>query len=538
MLDKFGDWDEFVAAVEQADEALAVVGVTDYCSINTYKTFKEHQDSGRMDNIKLAIPNIEFRVSPETKAGKGINIHLLVSPEDPEHIDRIEEALGRLKIKRHGEDIPCSRAGLIRLGKLTDKNLAGSSTSAYNEGVNQFKVDVDRFREWFDSEQWLSQNSLVALAAGSNDGASGLRDGGYQSTRREIYSFAQIILSGNPAEREAWLGRGSIPADEFALVGGPKPVIHGSDAHCIDKLFRPDLDRFCWIKADPTFDGLRQILYEPEDRIHIDDAPPVHADRPAVQSVTLRDSNSWFEDDREIPLNPGLVAIVGLKGSGKTALADLIALGCGAEPDEESSFVTRAQDHLAGATAELRWNDGDFATAELPHRPEDTRRPRVKYLSQKFVDRLCGGDDLTDELQREVEDVIFQHLDEDAQMGCDDFRDLRQFRTSGIREAREVIAEQIRAESEKIAALDERAATAHRKTGRRSLLPTLLTNLTKSQPKINSAAAAAKVAQLTALRDQKQKLTQSVAKLRANKEKVGDIERQLKLRINTTQTFW
>jgi hypothetical protein len=184
LNDGFSDWDEFVDAVEQADESIAVLGITDYASINTYKEFKKHHEVGRMSNVKLAIPNLEFRVSPETKAGKGINLHLLVSPDDPDHIDRIEEALGRLKIQRHDEDIPCSRAGLIRLGKLTDKKLIASLSAAYREGVNQFKVDLDKFREWLDSEKWLSQNALVAVAAGSNDGASGIKDGGYQSTRR------------------------------------------------------------------------------------------------------------------------------------------------------------------------------------------------------------------------------------------------------------------------------------------------------------------------------------------------------------------
>jgi hypothetical protein len=49
-------WDEYVDAVEQADESIAVVGVTDDGSINTCKEFKRHQDAGRMENIRLAIP--------------------------------------------------------------------------------------------------------------------------------------------------------------------------------------------------------------------------------------------------------------------------------------------------------------------------------------------------------------------------------------------------------------------------------------------------------------------------------------------------
>ena len=78
LADQFGDWDEFVEAVEAADPSIAVVGITDYASIRAYKAFKERHDDGRMQNIALAIPNIEFRISPETKMGKGINLHLLV----------------------------------------------------------------------------------------------------------------------------------------------------------------------------------------------------------------------------------------------------------------------------------------------------------------------------------------------------------------------------------------------------------------------------------------------------------------------------
>ena len=33
--DQFGDWDEYLDAVEGADASIAVMGVTDYASINT-----------------------------------------------------------------------------------------------------------------------------------------------------------------------------------------------------------------------------------------------------------------------------------------------------------------------------------------------------------------------------------------------------------------------------------------------------------------------------------------------------------------------
>ena len=537
LADEFGDWNEFVEAVEAADPSIAVVGITDYASIRTYKAFKERHDNGRMQNIALAIPNIEFRISPETKMGKGINLHLLVSPDDPDHLDRIDEALTRLIVKRGEEDIACNRPGLIRLGKMTKASLEGDA--AYREGVNQFKVDFDVFRRWFETDQWLVKNAVVAVAAGSNDGASGLVDSGYKATRREIYRFAHIILSGNPTERAAWLGTGSIRDDEFELLRLPKAVVHGSDAHSIARLFNPEQNRYCWIKADPTFEGLRQILYEPEDRVWIAEAPPNANDaRVVIDSIGLSATNDWFDEGREIPLNSGLVAIIGLKGSGKTALADLIAFSCGATLDGESSFVSRAQDHISGLSTELRWNGGETETACVPHGPGGALGTTVKYLPQKFVDQLCDGDVLSDDLQREVENVIFRHLDGDAQMGCEDFTELRDFRTAGIRDSRQDLKTQIRDASQDIAELIERQAAIQKKNLRRAQLPGLLNALARSLPKINSEAMRLWLQELTRLRERRSKITETVAALRATRQQVVDLERKLTTKVREVNSFW
>jgi hypothetical protein len=40
-------------------------------------------------------------------------------------------------------------------------------------------------------------------------------------------------------------------------------------------------------------------------------------------AMQISDSNGWF-DNITIPLNPGLVSIIGQKGTGKSALAELI----------------------------------------------------------------------------------------------------------------------------------------------------------------------------------------------------------------------
>ena len=50
-----------------------------------------------------------------------------------------------------------------------------------------------------------------------------------------------------------------------------------SDAHCFsDNIAIKDRLGNCktWIKADTTFEGLKQILFEPEDRVRVQSTKP------------------------------------------------------------------------------------------------------------------------------------------------------------------------------------------------------------------------------------------------------------------------
>jgi hypothetical protein len=107
-----------------------------------------------------------------------------------------------------------------------------------------------------------------------------------------------------------------------------------------------------------------------------------------------------------VPLNAGLVGIIGARGSGKTALADIIAAGGFAlsEHLSERSFIRRARSHLDESAAELTWEGGDPTSNQLRHieMEELLDSPRVRYLSQQFVDALCSAEGVTDELLAEI----------------------------------------------------------------------------------------------------------------------------------------
>lgn len=96
--------------------------------------------------------------------------------------------------------------------------------------------------------------------------------------------------------------------------------------HTADKVGQPDGDRRCWIKGDLTFDSLRQTCIEPAERVYIGAEPPRGAlDSHVIESVSV--SNAPWIVNGDVALNAGLVAVIGARGSGKTALADLIAAG-------------------------------------------------------------------------------------------------------------------------------------------------------------------------------------------------------------------
>ena len=97
-----------------------------------------------------------------------------------------------------------------------------------------------------------------------------------------------------------------------------------------------------------------------------------------------------------LPLNPGLVAIIGARGSGKTALADVIAAGCDAilpsgwDADENisPSFLARARRLIGDATTTLTTSTFDFMkTNPNIGRAEALRRAMLAYMSDK-VDPL------------------------------------------------------------------------------------------------------------------------------------------------------
>jgi len=473
-------WGDYLTALEQATPIIEAVAVTDYYVTDTYEEVLRHKSTGRLPNVKLVFPNVELRLDVATTKGGFVNLHLFVSPEDPQHPDELRRLLSRLQFNVMQDRFDCTRADLIRLGKKADPNIT-DDRAALSYGANQFKVNFQKLREVFNESGWAKTNILIAVAGGATDGTSGVREAADQTIRREIEGFAHVIFAGSPAQREFWLGQKDLGQDEIrARYGSLKPCLHGSDAHKLDDVASPFGSRFSWIKGGLEFDALRQACIDPDSRAFVGEQPPKSAMPSQVISHVRIDSAEWATTS-DIPLNPGLVAIIGARGSGKTALAEVIAAGCdaitpsgwNADENISPSFLARARTLVGDATTTLTWAAGATVTRSLDGRDANGHMsfPRARYLSQQFVEELCSAKGVSDGLVGEIERVIFGSHSQDDREWAIDFAELREQRTTQYRQARE-------REAEAISDISDRIATEFEKE---NMVATLTTQLAQKE---------------------------------------------------------
>ncbi|MDF4990749.1 DNA repair protein [Vibrio parahaemolyticus] len=214
------------------------------------------------------------------------------------------------------------------MSKLRVKNTTLTHGAIYCEQVSlqQHGVKVEEVMiDYAELEEHLSQNfkrGIDYLMVVCPNGYGGFRpdkkEGRSLALAKEIDKFGDLIFGSTERDREFFLsGRGSnLP---------PKPVFSCSDAHTMQEIG----NQYSWVKARTTFEGLRQVLIEPEERIQIvDDFVERRFQKPHFKSISL--NGTLFPDQTlqfktaSLPLNKNMVAIIGGRGTGKSILLDSI----------------------------------------------------------------------------------------------------------------------------------------------------------------------------------------------------------------------
>jgi energy-coupling factor transporter ATP-binding protein EcfA2 len=553
------NFDEYAALLFQRTVAkqIATVGITDYFTGEGYRWIREIlDDDARLtalcgaetaDAIRhvLFIQNIELRTSTIVRSPDGhdrrVNFHVLFSDEvTPEQIE--EDFLREVKFTAEAtpsgtdEEWSLTIRNLEKLGqRLKDQHEPFAAKSDLVVGMMNAVVDHGAVSEILERKRSIFGNRYLLAVPADEDLSECSWDGQGHLARKLMIQKSHMLFSANAGTRDFALGLRHPSVEEFiAEFKSLKPCVHGSDAHDEEHLFVPDEQRYTWIKADPTFAGLKRILREPDSRVFIGPEPPA-LDRQRTNTTRYCDLMSfakepeslldehWFSGD--VPLNTGLVAVIGNKGSGKSALADSLGLVGNSPRELHFSFLhpdkfRRSRERKAEQfEVSLRWLSGDIDTRQLSDSVAPTSVETVKYIPQSYLETICnevaGGEG--SEFDKELKSVIFSHVPDDQRLECDSFDELMGFRTNETYEHIALLQRKLRGLNERIVALNVRLTEEHRQA---------LDRKTQHKQAELAAHVKAKPEEIgppdedPALEDQNAKLATEIEQVRAEVEKV------------------
>jgi len=106
-------WGSFLSAIETSNPPIRALGITDYFGVERYEQVVSEKRDGRLPGVGLIFPNVELRLGIETAKASAVNIHLLFSPHDDDHIDRIKRFLLEFEFPYLDETYRCQREDLV-----------------------------------------------------------------------------------------------------------------------------------------------------------------------------------------------------------------------------------------------------------------------------------------------------------------------------------------------------------------------------------------------------------------------------------------
>jgi len=356
LNNQFGDdFDNYVKKLfkKAIEKEIAVIGITDYFCIEGYKKIKTEyltneeklkelfsdEEIEKIKNITL-FPNIEFRL--DTLVGSNrVNFHVIFS--DSVQIKDIEENfLHELDFVYEGNPQSEDERWKLKLGnieelgkKLKREHASFSSGTDLFIGMKNAVVNDGQIAKVLKNKRSKFEGEYILCVPSDEDLSEILWNGQDHNVRKTLIQKSDVLFSSNQGTISWGLGKKSSTIlefiDEFKTL---KPCIWGSDAHDYEKLFEPDNNRYTWIKADTTFEGLKQITYEPDERVIIQDVnPSFEYNKPYFNELMIQNEVGIFQDSKDqvyftktiLPLNKNLVTIIGGRGTGKSMLVDYLA---------------------------------------------------------------------------------------------------------------------------------------------------------------------------------------------------------------------
>lgn len=399
------NWERFISDLERLPSEIKVIGINDYIFIDGYKKVLDEKQKGRLSNIELILPVIELRIDKfanvsENEPFKRVNFHIIFSNElTPEIIQ--EQFLNSLSCEYilnsdlHDKSI---WNGTITIKSITDlgQKIIDSSNGKINGsplkiGFNSLNIPYNKLLEKLENS-YLKNKFLTAVGKTEWDT---MRWDGSVADKKNVINRANFVFSASPTVELAVKARESLKSQSVN-----HKLLHCSDAHTFINNLQNTKEKelghcFTWIKADPTFEGLKQIIYEYGERVRIqDEKPDFKEDKEIIDEIRFISPSNKFRNGT-IYLNPNLNVIIGGKSSGKSILLYSIAKTLLADTKDKLLFKNNGEERYSIKSIDSGFDFEITTKAGFSQKISDREKddysviPNIKYIPQNELVKLA-----------------------------------------------------------------------------------------------------------------------------------------------------
>ncbi|WQX31542.1 ATPase [Helicobacter pylori] len=295
--------EEFIQKL--CDSQIDCIGLTNYFKFNEEEF--ELKEKIEKRGIKVFY-NLEVRLDYQNKEDQCLDFHIIFSDEVSS--DGIKKFLLNMKANVRG----------------IEKKLADLEKDDFKKAVVKF----DQLLECLEEESLNLRGKYLLGFLSRGHGSiecEFLEKGGRNETiYKEVINKSHFLIhSSNNQE--------NLKKDREFWLKCNKPLIQSSDAHKEEQIGK----KYTWIKAEKTFEGLKQIIYDPETRVSINENKPqdplykidsVRLNFDGEIKITNEQGDTPFcyaGFNETLSFSPNFTCVIGGRGSGKSTLLQLIA---------------------------------------------------------------------------------------------------------------------------------------------------------------------------------------------------------------------
>lgn len=411
-------WKNYFEVLEtlSTEKNIKVLGINDYLFLEGYEKVLKYKKDGGLKNVELLLPVVEIRLR-EFVGNKDlgrINYHIIFADDSLLKVEQINAQFLSSLIGRGNLDVQnpngytwggvITRETLIDLGNHIIENTPidkRTNASPIDIGFNNLNFELSDITNLLGEGE--KPNTFLKDKYFKAIGKAEWGDFRWEQSpleKKSIINSTHFVFSASPTVEMALAGKESLIEQ-----GVNSRLLHCSDSHSFAKDSNNTNSKelghcFTWIKTQPTFEGLKQIIFEPDERVKIQKEKPdsEKLDNLIIEKVTFTSSENKFTPE-PIYFNKNLNVIIGGKSSGKSILLYEIARTLYANvKDEVLSFKDVEDNNSIKDLYNLSENDNKYDfSIELYSKSRQNKKdrqeqssilPSIKYIPQNHLSNL------------------------------------------------------------------------------------------------------------------------------------------------------